>query len=76
MAPRSHLFVALYEGQSVCDARIIAASANPELVKIAAELMHHDLAAPATAAECQGMIRDRSARTSNGMAPGTAEGTD
>lgn len=36
---RTHRFVALYAGQSVASARLIAASANPELIGHAAEVM-------------------------------------
>jgi len=39
MSTTQHTFVALYSGQTIADARLIAASSAPELVELAAQRM-------------------------------------
>lgn len=39
MSATQHVFVALYSGQTIAEARLIAASSAPELVELAAKKM-------------------------------------
>lgn len=39
MTGQPHVFVAIYEGECITDARIVAASADPELCRHAATVM-------------------------------------
>lgn len=40
--PEPHVFVAVYVGDTIAEARIVAASADPALVShVATELLHH-----------------------------------
>ncbi len=41
----AHVFVALYAGQTIAEARIVGASTDPELVRLAANRMRTDLQA-------------------------------
>ncbi len=40
--PSPHRFIALYEGKTICEARIIAASDAPDLVRYVTEALDHN----------------------------------
>ena len=40
--PSPHRFIALYEGRTICEARIISASNAPELVRYVTEALDHN----------------------------------
>ena len=52
--PSPHRFIALYEGKTICEARIIAASDAPELVRYVKEALDHTTPAKNSSRTAQG----------------------
>lgn len=69
-----HVFVALYAGQTIDQARIVGASTDPELVRFAASRMLRDVQSePGPAwAGCRAYFRSLLGRLAAGLVPDRA----
>ena len=65
--PSPHRFIALYEGKTICEARIIAASDAPELVRYVTEALDHNTPAKNSGKDTQRIERGRRTSRRSGV---------